>query len=221
MMYQEWHHLLFAHWPVAPADIRRHIPPPLTLETFEGSAWIGVVPFEMRQVRPRLVPALPWISFFPELNVRTYVQHGDKPGVFFFSLDAANPVAVRVARRFFHLPYFDARMRCEVSGETIHYESVRTHRGADPAVFRASYHPTGDIIQQPSEFDLWLTERYALYALSPGDTLYRGEIHHVRWPLRPAAATIEENTMFDLPDVDPILHYAENIQVVVWNLSSK
>ena len=101
----QWHDLLFMHWPMAPAALRPLVPPPLELDTRDGTAWIGVVPFRMQGVHPHLMPNLPWISAFAELNVRTYVTIGGKPGVWFFSLDAANPLAVRAARLGFRLPY--------------------------------------------------------------------------------------------------------------------
>src|SRR5262249_36943564 len=105
-----WHDLLFLHWPVPVDSLRPHIPAALAIDTFEGSAWLGVVPFRMSGVRPRYMPKAPWVSAFPELNVRTYVSIGGKPGVWFFSLDAANPIAVWLARATFHLPYMHARM---------------------------------------------------------------------------------------------------------------
>ena len=109
----QWHDLLFMHWPVSPAVLRPAIPPMLELETFDGAAWLGVTPFRMKGTRPPLVPPLPWFSAFPELNVRTYVTAEGKPGVWFFSLDAGNPLAVRGARALFHLPYYGAVMRAE------------------------------------------------------------------------------------------------------------
>src|SRR5215470_11526964 len=143
IMAQSWHDLLFAHWPVDPAVLRSRIPAKLTIDTFDGSAWLGIVPFRMSGVRLRATPALPWLSAFPELNVRTYVTAEGKPGVFFFSLDAANPVAVAAARRFFHLPYFRARMSCRPDGDGIRYASQRTHRGAPSAELRGRYRPLG------------------------------------------------------------------------------
>src|SRR5215216_3312597 len=125
LMAQTWHDLVFAHWPLAPERLRELVPASLPLDTFDGQAWVGVVPFWMSGVRPRAVPGLPWISKFPELNVRTYVTLEDKPGVFFFSLDAARLPAVWAARIFFRLPYFHARMRLRRAGEWVQYASDR------------------------------------------------------------------------------------------------
>lgn len=223
MMRMQWANLLFAHWEVPVAALRDAIPAALDVDTYEGRAWLGIVPFWMRGTRPRCVPSLPGVSNFPELNVRTYVTVGGKPGVWFFSLDAASKLAVRVARKTFHLPYFDARMpaSCDATG-TCHYESTRTHRGATPATFRATYGPTGSpYLSQPGTLEHWLTERYALYAMSPRGVLHRGEIHHVPWPLQPAQAVIEVNTMaeaagFALPNEAPRLHYVEFLDVIAW-----
>ncbi len=226
VMFQIWHDLLFAHWPVPLEVMRARIPSTLELDTFDGAAWVGVVPFRMSCVRPRWLPAVPWLSAFPELNVRTYVTYGGKAGVYFFSLDAGNPVAVRIARSGFHLPYYDARMKCQSdTDEFVAYESVRTHRGAAPAEFRARYRPTGEIYRsEAGSLDHWLTERYALYTTNRRGEVLRGEIHHVPWPLQPAEAEIFTNTMtqpvgITLPDVSPVLHFARQLKVVVWPLA--
>ncbi len=220
-----WHDLLFMHWPLPPAALRPLIPPPLQLDTFDGAAWIGVVPFRMSGVRPHYLPALPWVSAFPELNVRTYVTIDDKPGVWFFSLDAANPLAVRAARLGFHLPYYDARMdvaHCGDGGDIVRYSSVRTHHGAPPAEFAARYRPTGPVSPAPAGgIERWLTERYCLYAGTPRGRIWRGEIHHARWPLQPAEAEVERNTMtgllrLTLPQGRPLLHFARRLDVVAW-----
>ncbi|MGH2487473.1 MAG: YqjF family protein [Ktedonobacterales bacterium] len=223
VMTQTWSALLFAHWPLAPDTLRSFVPPQLALDTWEGEAWIGVVPFRMTNVRPRLTPPVPGLSAFPELNVRTYVTYGGKPGVWFFSLDAANPVAVAAARALFALPYFRARMTCERMGEgTVQYRSVRTHHDAPAAALDATYRPVGPAFTPaPGTLEQWLTERYCLYAMTRRGKLLRGEIHHRRWRLRPGEAEIRVNMMaraagFALADTAPLLHVAERQETLIW-----
>jgi uncharacterized protein YqjF (DUF2071 family) len=217
-----WQDLLFAHWPLPAETLRPLIPPQLTLDTYEGHAWIGVVPFRMTAVVPRHAPPVPWFSAFLELNVRTYVTIDDKPGVWFFSLDAANPVAVAIARRRFHLPYFRAHMRLRRDRDWLAYESRRTHRGFPPGNFHGRYRPTGPVsLSQPGTLDAWLTERYALYAADPLGRVYRGDVHHLPWPLQPADAEIAVNTVCDahgfaLPNMPPLLYFAHRLDVVAW-----
>ncbi len=228
-----WHDLLFAHWPLAPDVLRLHIPADLALDTYEGHAWLGVVPFRMSGVRPRGVPALLWFSAFPELNVRTYVTAGGKPGVWFFSLDAANPIAVEGARRLFHLAYFRARMRCVERAGWIHYRCRRTDRRpasdqplaqrfAGQGEFVGRYQPVGEEFQaRPGTLEYFLTERYCLYAADGRGRVYRGDIHHAPWALQRAEAEISVNTMpaadgFTLPDSPPLLHFARRQDVLAW-----
>ena len=230
VMRQTWRDLLFAHWPIPPAAMRALVPQALELDTFEGQAWLGIVPFVMRDVHPRGLPSVPWLSHFPELNVRTYVtmREGgvEKPGVYFFSLDAANPVAVALARRFFLLPYFEAKMKSwESRRGLIEYRSHRTHEGAAHADFRASYRPTGPVyLSRPGSLDHWLTERYALYTVDGKGRPYIGEIHHVQWPLQPAEAELRAASLaggsaaLRLPDVEPLLHFARRIDMAAWAL---
>lgn len=224
IMAQRWHDLLFAHWPIPATQMAALIPPGLTLETYEGEAWLGIVPFRMSHVRPRFIPAVPWLSHFPELNVRTYVRAGDKPGVYFFSLDAGNPVAVALARTFFHLAYFraDMALRYQPNSEQIHYDSRRTHGGAPPAQLVGQYGPTGAAYNAvPGTLEHWLVERYALYSVDRRGRRYRGEIHHQPWALQPAEAEFSTNTMaqaagLTLPDRAPLLHFARRLDMVAW-----
>jgi uncharacterized protein len=217
-----WHDLLFMHWPIDSAAIRQRIPAALAIDTFDGTAWIGVVPFRMRGVRPRPVPALPGLSAFPELNVRTYVSAGGKPGVWFFSLDAGNGLAVEAARDVFHLNYYNARMTCRQDGERVFYSSLRTHHGAPPAAFQGQYRPTGPVYRStPGTLEHWLTERYCLYAANRRGAVWRDDIHHGPWPLQSAEAVIERNTMAEqigvaLPDTVPLLHFARSLAVIAW-----
>jgi uncharacterized protein YqjF (DUF2071 family) len=221
-MAQSWHDLLFAHWPIDPALLRPQIPAALQIDTFEGQAWIAVVPFRMSGVRLRLTPALPWLSAFPELNVRTYVVRDRKPGVWFFSLDAQNPVAVAAARVWFHLPYFRARMQCEELEGWVHYASERTHRGANPAILQTKYRPTGEAFEsKQGTLEHFLTERYCLYAADSHGGISRGEIHHHPWQLQIAEAQFKKNSMTEaagitLPVAEPLLHFARRQDVVVW-----
>ncbi len=220
LMAQTWHDLLFAHWPLPPASLAAHIPAGLHLDTFAGQAYLGIVPFRMSGVRRRGLPAVPGFAAFPELNVRTYVSDGSKPGVWFFSLDAGNLAAVTGARAFFHLPYFYARML--QAGPD--YISQRTHPGAPAAELLARYWPIGEPCRaQPDTLEHWLTERYCLYACDRHGRLYRGNIHHLPWPLQPAVADIVRNTMarplgLELPATAPLLHFARRLDVLVWPL---
>jgi uncharacterized protein YqjF (DUF2071 family) len=217
-----WHDLLFAHWPLPPEALRPLVPARLALDTFDGQAWVSIVPFRMSAVVPRYAPPVPWCSAFLELNARTYVTIDDKPGVWFFSLDAANPVAVAVARRRFHLPYFRAHMRLRCEGDWFSYESHRTHRGFPPGDFRGRYRPTGLAFRsRPGTLDAWLTERYALYAADLRGRVYRGDVHHLPWPLQPAEADIAVNTVCDfhgfaLPTIPALLHFSRRLDVVAW-----
>src|SRR5258706_2722286 len=195
IMAQVWHDLLFAHWPVAPEILRPLVPASLELDTFEDEAWLGVVPFRMSGVRLRGPPALPYFSAFPEINVRTYVTHGNKPGVWFFSLDAANFLAVVTARLWFHLPYFHSTMSLVEKDGWIWYDSARIHRDSTKGIFEGKYRPTEKVFEAcRGTIDHWLTERYCLYAES-SRRLYRSDIHHRPWQLQAAEAEIAINTM--------------------------
>jgi len=212
------HHLLFAHWPVHVDSIRPLIPGVLDIDTFDGSAWIGVVPFHMSGVRPRYVP-IPLA--FPELNVRTYVKYRGKSGVWFFSLDAASWLSVRAAR-WLGLPYYDARMTVNVRTTDVEYESVRTHKDTPPAEFGGKYAPTSPVYYSaPGTLDHWLTERYALYGALKADWVVFGEIHHAQWSLQRAEIELRKNTMtvalgLDLPDTKPLCHFGWYQEVVAW-----
>lgn len=225
VMVQTWHDLLFAHWKI-PADmLRMHIPSSLQIDTFQGDTWIAIVPFRMSGIRLHRTPSVPWLSAFPELNVRTYVVADGKPGVWFFSLDAANPMAVKIARMWFHLPYFCAQMSCEIRNERIHYKSVRTHRGAISGTLETIYRPVGEAFEsQRGTLEHFLTERYCLYTTDRRDRLIRGEIHHNPWRLQLAEADITSNTMteaagFPHPSSQPLLHFARRQDVAVWRPS--
>lgn len=218
-----WHDLAFLHWALDPSLLRPHVPEGLELDTFDGSAWLGIVPFRMSGVRPFGVP-LGGASAFPELNVRTYVTAGGKPGVWFFSLDAASKLAVRAARLWFHLPYFDAAMSCATVGDWIHYRSRRTHRGAAQWVFEGRYRPLGPpSTSEEGSLEAFLTERYCLYAASRTGRLFRGEIDHPPWPLQRAEVELGRCELHspvtnEALEGDPVAHFAGDLQVDAWTL---
>ena len=220
-MGQSWVDLLFAHWPVPESTLRATVPARIPIDTFEGSAWIGITPFEVVGAHPRAVPPLPWLSRFPEVNVRTYTTIDGRPGIWFLSLDAARAAAVAGARLTYQLPYRHAAMGIARtgSGSGIAYRCrARTAR----AVLRATYEPTGPPTHPaPGTLEHFLTERYCLYTFDRHDRLRRADIHHPPWPLQAARADLAENTMTEplgirLPDQDPLLHYAARQDVLVW-----
>jgi len=219
-----WHDLLFMHWQVPQGVVRGLVPAALEIDRFDGRAWIGVIPFRMSGVRPRLVP--PFLaSKFPETNVRTYVRYKGRPGVWFFSLDAADRLAVWSARRFFHLPYYFASMSVSTVQEMVDY---RTHRAATPEIhLSCRYRPVGaPFSTTDGTIEHWLTERYCLFAANRRRDIFRGDIHHARWLLQVAEAEIEANSMtfplgITLPDDRPLLHFAKRQDVLAWPLVSE
>jgi uncharacterized protein YqjF (DUF2071 family) len=219
IMEQTWNDLLFAHWPVSSEILRALVPAKLELDTFEGQAWVAVTPFHMTGIRARWFPPVPGLSRFPELNVRTYVKYGGKPGVYFFSLDAASHAAVWAARATYYLPYFHARMDVRIIDGSVKYHSIRN----SAAEFCGSYHATTAVqLRPPGTLEHWLTERYCLYTVTK-NSVFRAEIHHEQWPLQNAEAEISVNTMasaagITLPDIPPLLHFAKKLQVLIWPL---
>jgi uncharacterized protein YqjF (DUF2071 family) len=227
-MTQVWQKLLFAHWPISAEIVRPLLPAGLELDTYDGQAWLGVVPFQMEQVHFRGAPGIPTATRFAELNVRTYVTAEDKAGVFFFSLDAGSLLAVLGARAIFALPYYYASFAVATEGATIHYRCERWRgvlSAAPRATFEARYRPVGPVrLARPGSLEDWLTARYCLYTMR-GSHLMRGEVHHAPWALQPATADIVRNTIAEpvgihLPATPPLLHYSERLDVVVWPLHS-
>jgi uncharacterized protein YqjF (DUF2071 family) len=225
LMGQTWYSLLFAHWAVRPERLRSVIPQPLELDLRDGQAWLGVTPFVVGGLRLRGTHPLPWLSRFPELNVRTYVHYGTHPGIYFFSLDAARLAAVTAARRAYRLPYFHAEMSARHRGEEACYESERIDSSGPPARMRACYRPTGPRLPvDDGSLERWLTERYRLYVVDERGRALRADIHHPPWPLQPAGATIELNTMarplgLELVS-DPLLHYSARQDTLIWPLEA-
>lgn len=225
IMTQTWNDLLFAHWPVDKRALAEKIPSGLELELFDTQAWVGIVPFHMTNVAPRGIPALPWVSAFPELNVRTYVRVGDKPGVYFFSLDASNALAVGAARTMFHLPYFTASMHVDVHAGEVRYRSRRSSAGSPAAEFEATYKPTGSVFNaEEGSLEYFLTERYCLFTTNNRGDVLTVDIHHPPWPLQLAEADITVNTMAEaagirLPSMAPLLHFSKRQDMVAWPIA--
>jgi hypothetical protein len=202
------------HWRVDADALRELLPEQLPLDLHEGEAWLGVTPFRVSGFRLRGLPPAPVLSSFPEVNVRTYVTYEGKPGIWFFSLDADSPWAVEAARRAYHLPYHRARMRDERRGHAIDYRSERAGASLD-----VTYRPIGPTAPpEPGTLDHFLTERYCLYT-EHERRLERAEIHHAPWPLQSAEAELRRNTMPPVAvEGDPLLHYSERQDVVIWPL---
>lgn len=224
-MAMTWRDLLFAHWEVPVEKLRAALPKALPLDLFEGRAFVGVVPFRMTGIRGRFMPPVPGHHAFPELNVRTYVSINNKPGVYFFSLDATNPLAIATARATFSLNYLRARITTAREGDTVSYACERTDRRAPAASLRCSYTAAGDeFVAQAGSLEHWLTERYSLYTVSRmgrGGSVGMGEIHHPPWPLRPAGASFETLDMtrllgFELEGPPASLLMADRIDVPAW-----
>jgi uncharacterized protein YqjF (DUF2071 family) len=225
-MRHRWAHLLFLHWPVAADELRRLVPPELDVDTFEGQAYVGLVPFTMTGVRPVWSPPVRGLSSFHEVNVRTYVhRYGEDPGVWFFSLDAANRFAVAVGRTFWKLPYHFARMGLIRDGNGIFYRSERLWPGPSPASCSLRYEPKGTPGgARAGTLEQFLIERYVLYTRR-GSRLWMGRVHHAPYPLQGAEVhELSEDLIAAagilVPDQPPLAHYAEEVRVRVYGLRS-
>ncbi len=189
IMRQRWAGLLFLHWPVDAALIAERLPKGLHVDTFDGKAWLGVVPFFMARVRPSGLPPLPWLSWFKELNLRTYVYDDDgNAGVWFFSLDCNQPLAVEIARRCFHLPYEHAKMRATIRNNRIEYHSRRRMIGANDAEFIYE-NPLDPRPAQPGTLEWFLVERYLLFSSNPAGEIFNGRVHHLPYQISPGGCS--------------------------------
>jgi uncharacterized protein YqjF (DUF2071 family) len=231
-MAQRWNDLLFAHWPMPAAEIEALLPEGLEADVFQGSAWIGVVPFWMDKIQLRGLPSIPGARQFPELNLRTYVRdvQTGTPGVYFFSLDARNLLAVAVARSFFQLPYYWAQMGIKPlktsSGSQREFSFYsRRLLSSKPVRFAARYRGLGTthklVQSRLGTIEYFLTERYCLFTKDSLGRVFRANIHHIPWPLEEAEAEITQNDLAEhiglqLPDSKPLLHYSRGLVVYVW-----
>jgi len=220
-----WRDLLFAHWAVDPETVARRLPEGVAVDTYEGDAYLGIVPFVMEDLRVR---GSPFGLDFGELNLRTYVTVDGEPGVYFFNLDANDRLGVGVARRLFRLPYYRAAMDVETTGEgtdrRVTFESRRRTPGAAPARFDATYGPDGAFSESdPGSLAAFLTERYRFYTTDDGGRVYYGDVDHEPWSLAPAWADVRDETLFranqfEPPSGDPLLHFAEPLPVTAGRL---
>lgn len=230
VMHQNWHHLLFLHWEVPAEELQKLVPPELTIDTYEGKAYVGLIPFTMTGVRPILTPPLPWISSFHEVNVRTYVHlRGRDPGVWFFSLDASSSIAVAAARATYKLPYFHSGIDFFASNTAIPTIDFVSHRddprGAGPANLRIRYRPMEGIITHasPGTIEHFLIERYILYSSDENHHLHRARVHHQPYPLQRAEFDDLEETLIwsagiRRSEVQPLRHYASEVKVKIYPL---
>jgi uncharacterized protein YqjF (DUF2071 family) len=222
-MRQYWGKLLFMHWAIDAELLRPLIPSQLSIDTFDGKAWIGVVPFTMWGIRASFLPPIPGASAFHELNVRTYLHSKGVPGVWFFSLDAESRLAVWGARTFYHLPYFNAEISLRQEGNSIQYHSEREDTTGPSAQLDVAW-TIGEPLAQarPGTLEFFLTERYCLYSYHR-ERIYRSRIFHQPWTLRSAAVDSYQSTMVESlgieePKGEPLLHYAEELGVNIWPL---
>jgi uncharacterized protein YqjF (DUF2071 family) len=223
-MRMTWADLGFLHWEIPVAVLRPLVPDALEIDAFEGRAFVGLVPFTMKGVRPVWAPSVPWLSNFHETNVRTYVHHqGRDPGVWFLSLDAANPIAVVIARMLWKLPYHFARMRLQQEGAGVRYATDRRWPGPHPGACALRYEPTGPVAPAAvGTLEHFLAERYVLYAFARG-RLFSGRVHHTPYPLQTARVEgLEENLLaaagLARPSTPPLVHYASGVDVEVFAL---
>ncbi len=196
VMRQRWAGLLFLHWPVDVSLIEKRLPPGLHVDTFNGQAWLGIVPFFMERVRPTGLPPLPWLSWFLELNIRTYVHdEAGNPGVWFFSLDCNQPIAVEIARRVFHLPYQHAAMQRTRSGNRIHYRCQRKSANAREAAYEYKL-PTHTRPAVSGSLEWFLVERYLLFSTNRKNELFCGRVHHTPYQIAPGNCSLWSSEPF-------------------------
>lgn len=221
LLSMEWRSVLFAHWPVPVERIAESLPDGMTVDTFDGSAWLGIVPFRMADIRPRWSPVG---RSFHELNLRTYVSVDGQPGVYFYNLDADDRAGVSIARSLFRLPYYSARMTVHRNGSQTRFKSVRTSDDAPPARFRASYEPTGLATTARSDtLARFLTERYRFYVADDRERIYYADIQHPPWELQPASVEFDRNDLFaangfEEPESERVVHFSPGVDVTAGRL---
>ncbi|PSQ18130.1 hypothetical protein BRD00_05775 [Halobacteriales archaeon QS_8_69_26] len=214
-----WRHLLFENWPVDPDVVDAHLPDSLPVDTYDGQAWLSVVPFTNVAVRPEGLPRSLGVRL-PEINLRTYVDRGDRPSVYFFNLDAEGVASVLGARLFHHLPYYYARISLEWTGEAVEFASRRLHPGDRPARYEATYRPAGEPFDSSEDpLARFLVERYRFYTEAQDGSVRYTDVKHQPWTLYPAEADVLTNTIlsangFEEPAADPVYYCSPGLDVV-------
>lgn len=221
---QSWSNVLFTHWPISAELLRPHIPRSLQIDTFDGTAWLGVVVFVMDGIYLRGLSALSLTPKFAEVNVRTYVQYNGKPGVYFMSLDVGDWASLMIAKRWYHLPYKAAQISLQNEDPTFFCQSQRNGKSNVPIGFQAKYIPLSRVyLSQKEMFDHWLTERYCFFSTDKRGNIYCGEIHHQQWPLQKVEIEIRRNSLFtpfqfDLSEEKTIAHFSKGLDSLFWNI---
>jgi uncharacterized protein YqjF (DUF2071 family) len=226
-MTQRWNDLLFAHWPVPAASLTPLLPEGLDVDTFQGSAWLGIVPYWMDRIKVRGMPPVFGARSFPEMSLRTYVrdQCTGTQGVYFFSLDASNLLAVAAGRMIYHLPIHWAEMRIEQRSEREFSFQSRRLLSPRTARFSARYRgkgPSSKLAESHSgTLEYFLMERNCFFTRNRAGQTIKAKIHYVPWPLEEAEADIEQNNLaagigISLPNRAPVLHYLRRMAVYIW-----
>ncbi|RKQ34758.1 YqjF family protein [Oceanobacillus halophilus] len=223
MMKQKWKNISFLHWPLSESQLRPFIPKQLTIDTYHGQAWVGMVIFEMESIHLRGIPKYSITPNFSEVNVRTYVTYNGVPGIYFLSIDVDNWASVTLAKRWYHLPYHSANISIEKSHESYHYESIR--HGQSQIKGEGMIHPLPEsYIADKDSLDYWLMERYRLYSINKKQSLYKADIHHKPWSLQKAETTIHRNTILSELTIGldaffpAVSHFSSGLDTLFWNI---
>lgn len=207
LWYQEWNDALFLHYKVDEDLLKPLIPSSLAIDTLHGEAWVSVVMFKMEHIRPRLLPAVPSISFFNEVNIRTYVIRDNKAGVYFLDIIADNWLSCALAKAFSGLPY--------------KYQKISRSQSSFRSDNLTCKYEIGMCLQEKDEHDLWLTERYCLYNQSKKGELYRYDIHHLPWSINELSISDFSNGQvfqsIGVTGQPDISRYSSGVKVVAWN----
>ncbi|MBS4174515.1 DUF2071 domain-containing protein [Bacillus sp. FJAT-49736] len=224
IMRQSWRNVLFLHWPIPPEKLRPHIPSILQIDTFNGSAWLGIILFVIEGIFPFGLSSVSLTPKFPEINVRTYVTYNGKPGIYFMSIDVENWASLKIAKRWYRLPYKSAQISLRKEKQTYSFQSIRKGNENPSISFKGEFGPVSEVYYaKEGTLDHWLTERYCLYSSNNVGNIYCGEIHHRPWPLQKAEIEMVRNTLFipfnlDFPKVKPIAHFSTGVDSLMWNI---